>query len=31
MIDGDRETALDSPEKCVVTEFLAKALFPDGS
>lgn len=30
MIDGDRETALDSPEKCVVTESLAKALFPDG-
>lgn len=31
MIDGDRETALDSPEKCVVTESLAKALFPDGN
>lgn len=31
MIDGDRETALNSPEKCVVTEFLAKALFPDGN
>lgn len=30
-IDGDRETALDSPEKCVVTESLAKALFPDGN
>ena len=31
MIDGDRETVLDSPEKCVVTESLAKALFPDGN
>lgn len=31
MVDGDRETALDSPEKCVVTESLAKALFPDGN
>ncbi len=31
MIEGDRETALDSPEKCVVTESLAKALFPDGN
>ena len=31
MIDGDHETALDSPEKCVVTESLAKALFPDGN
>lgn len=31
MIDGDRETALYSPEKCVVTESLAKALFPDGN
>lgn len=31
MIDGDRETALHSPEKCVVTESLAKALFPDGN
>lgn len=31
MIDGDRETALNSPEKCVVTESLAKALFPDGN
>ena len=31
MIDGHRETALDSPEKCVVTESLAKALFPDGN
>ena len=31
MIDGDRETALDSPEKCVVTESLAKALFSDGT
>lgn len=31
MIDGERETALDSPEKCVVTESLAKALFPDGN
>lgn len=31
MIDGDRESALDSPEKCVVTESLAKALFPDGN
>lgn len=31
MIDGYRETALDSPEKCVVTESLAKALFPDGN
>lgn len=31
MIDGDRETALDSPKKCVVTESLAKALFPDGN
>lgn len=31
MIDGDRETALDSHEKCVVTESLAKALFPDGN
>lgn len=31
MIDGDPETALDSPEKCVVTESLAKALFPDGN
>lgn len=31
MIDGDRETALDSPEKCVVTESLAEALFPDGN
>lgn len=31
MIDGDRETALDSPEKCVVTASLAKALFPDGN
>lgn len=31
MIDGDRETALDSPEKCVVKESLAKALFPDGN
>lgn len=31
MIDGDRETALDSPEKCIVTESLAKALFPDGN
>lgn len=31
IIDGDRETALDSPEKCVVTESLAKALFPDGN
>lgn len=31
MIDGDSETALDSPEKCVVTESLAKALFPDGN
>lgn len=31
MIDGDRKTALDSPEKCVVTESLAKALFPDGN
>ena len=31
MIDGDRETALDSPEKCVVTESLAKALFQDGN
>lgn len=31
MIDGDRETALDSPEKCVVTESLSKALFPDGN
>lgn len=31
MIDGDRETALDSPDKCVVTESLAKALFPDGN
>ena len=30
MVQGDRETALDSPEKCVVTESLAKALFPDG-
>ncbi len=29
MVRGDRETALDSPEKCVVTESLAKALFPD--
>lgn len=31
IIEGDRETALDSPEKCVVTESLAKALFPDGN
>ncbi len=31
MVEGDRETALDSPEKCVVTESLAKALFPDGN
>lgn len=31
MIEGDRETVLDSPEKCVVTESLAKALFPDGN
>ncbi len=31
MIEGDRATALDSPEKCVVTESLAKALFPDGN
>lgn len=31
MIEGDRETALDTPEKCVVTESLAKALFPDGN
>ena len=31
MIEGNRETALDSPEKCVVTESLAKALFPDGN
>lgn len=31
MIEGDRETALDSPEKCVVTESLAKVLFPDGN
>lgn len=31
MIEGDRETALDSPEKCIVTESLAKALFPDGN
>ena len=31
MIEGDRESALDSPEKCVVTESLAKALFPDGN
>ena len=31
MVQGDRETALDSPEKCVVTESLAKALFPDGN
>lgn len=31
MIEGDRATALDSPEKCVVTESLAKVLFPDGN
>ena len=31
MVQGDRETALDSPEKCVVTKSLAKALFPDGN
>ncbi len=31
MVQGDWETALDSPEKCVVTESLAKALFPDGN
>ena len=30
MVQGDWETALDSPEKCVVTESLAKTLFPDG-
>lgn len=28
-ISGDRATALDSPEKCVITESLAKKLFPD--
>ncbi len=28
-ISGDRKTALDSPEKCVITESLAKKLFPD--
>jgi len=28
-VDGDRSTALDSPEKCVITESLAKKLFPD--
>ncbi len=31
MVQGDWETALDSPEKCVVTESLAKTLFPDGN
>lgn len=31
MIEGDCATALDSPEKCVVTESLAKVLFPDGN
>ncbi len=31
MIKGDRATALDSPEKCVVTESLANVLFPDGN
>lgn len=28
-ISGDRTTALDSPEKCVITESLARKLFPD--
>ncbi len=28
-VSGDRSTALDSPEKCVITESLARKLFPD--
>ncbi len=28
-VDGDGSTALDSPEKCVITESLARKLFPD--
>lgn len=28
-IEGDRATALDSPEKCVITESLARELFKD--
>ena len=27
---GDRNTVLDAPDKCVVTESLANILFPDG-
>lgn len=27
---GDERSALDSPEKCVITESLSKQLFPDG-
>ncbi len=29
-LSGDKSTALDSPEKCVITESLARKLFPDG-
>ena len=29
LLEGDRRTALDSPDKCVVTERLAKRLFGD--
>ena len=29
LLEGDRRTALDSPDKCVITERLAKRLFGD--
>lgn len=29
--EGDRSTALDAPDKCLITETLARQLFPDGS
>lgn len=28
---GDRNTVLDAPDKCVITESLANILFPDGN
>lgn len=30
LVSGDRNTALDAPDKCVITESLANQLFPDG-
>ncbi len=29
IVEGDRATALSSPEKCVITESMARTLFPD--